>query len=158
LNTLVDAIMGRRVTLGRVVTLRLAARNDIRVVEQVVREVMRFLDDQARPSDDWQLRFALCLRETVYNAVMHGNQNRRDAAVDIEAQWHPAARRAVLIVRDGGRGFDWKAALESERTQDPDRVRGRGLVILAEMTEQVDVDSGEVRFTLSLPPPADGPA
>jgi hypothetical protein len=37
-------------------------------------------------------------------------------------------------------------------------VRGRGLVILAEMTEQVDVDPGEVRFTLSLPPPADCPA
>lgn len=148
-----DAIMGRRVTLGRVVTLRLCARNDLRVVEQVVREVMRFLDEQAHPDEDWQLRFALCLRETVYNAVMHGNEGRRDAAVDIQAEWHPAAGRAVLIVRDGGQGFDWRTALAEQRAGGADRNRGRGLVILAEMTDAVEVGSGEVRFTLSLPKP-----
>jgi len=148
---LVDAVLGRRVTLGRAVTLRLAVRNDIRGVEQVVQETLRFLDEQAAPHDEWRLRFALCLRETVYNAVMHGNQNRRDAQIDVQCDWLPHESRVVLTVRDGGHGFDWRAALAAQDARGRDRPRGRGLVILSGMSDNVEVGSGEVRFSLGLP-------
>ncbi len=151
MKQLVDAILGRRVTLGRTLTLRLTARNDMRGVEQVVRETLKFLDEHARPPEEWRLRFALCLRETVYNAVMHGNQGRRDAEVDVQCDWRPDASRATLTVRDGGRGFDWCAAVAAQDAQGRDRPRGRGLVILAGMSDEVEVHPGEVRFSLSLP-------
>ncbi len=146
-----DAIRGRRVTLGRIVSLHLSAINDIRVVEQVVQEVTRFLEQQAHPGEAWLLRFCLCLRETVYNAVVHGNRGSKDAAIDVEAAHHPDEARVVIVVRDGGQGFDWKTALETQRGQDPDRARGRGLIILAEMADSVEVRPGEVRFELALP-------
>jgi len=154
-----DPIRSRRVTLGRVVALHLSASNDIRVVEQVVQETARFLGQQARPSEAWMLRFCLCLRETVYNAVMHGNRGSRDAAIEIDVEHHGDAGRVVIVVRDGGRGFDWKTALESQRGQDPERQQGRGLIILAEMADSVEVQEGEVRFALALPrdrEPGDG--
>jgi anti-sigma regulatory factor (Ser/Thr protein kinase) len=151
-KSFIDAIIGRRVALGRVATLHLSARSDLRAVEQVVSEVMRFFDELAHPDDDWRLRFALCLRETVYNAVLHGNRDRRDSSVAIEAQWHPDSRLAVVVVRDDGRGFDWEAALRECSAAPDDRSGRRGLMILAHMTDQIDVGRGEVRFALSLAP------
>ncbi len=151
MKQLVDAVLGRRVTLGRTVTLRLAVRNDIRGVEQVVRETLRFIDEQAAPAQEWRLRFALCLRETIYNAVMHGNQGRRDAQVDVQCDWLPDAARVVLTVRDGGHGFNWRAALAAQDASGRERPRGRGLMILVGMSEGIEVDAGEVRFSLSLP-------
>ena len=156
MKSFIDAIIGRRVALGRVATLHLSARSDLRAVEQVVAEVLRFFEDQAHPDEDWRLRFALCLRETAYNAVMHGNRGRRDAAVEIAAQWRPDSRQAVLIVRDDGQGFDWQTALRDCAAGADDRPGRRGLIILAQMTDQVDVGRGEVRFTLSLPPASRG--
>ncbi len=146
-----EAIMGRRVTLGRVLTLRLSARNELGVVEQIVSEVVAFLNDQARPGSSWLLVFNLCLRETIYNAVMHGNRARREAQIDVQVDYHPASGRVDLHVRDDGRGFDWRAALEAQGRQGIDRPRGRGLVILTEMTDEVAISAGEVRFTLTLP-------
>jgi len=149
---LADAIRGRRVTLGRTVTLHLSARSEIKVVEQIVQEIARFLQQQAEPGEGWMYRFCLCLRETVYNAVMHGNRGSNEAAIDVDAELHPEARRVVIVVRDGGKGFDWKTALAAQREQDPERQRGRGLIILAEMADSVEVHGGEVRFALGLPP------
>lgn len=154
MKQLVDAIMGRRVTLGRVVTLRLSARSEIKVVEQIVRETVRFLEGQAHPPEDWILRFSLCLRETVYNAVVHGNVGVPNAMVDVAVDYHPDAGRVVIAVRDGGHGFDWRTALAAQQSLGAARPRGRGLVILAEMTDAVEVAAGEVRFTLTVPPAA----
>jgi anti-sigma regulatory factor (Ser/Thr protein kinase) len=133
----------------------LSARNEIAVVEQIVQEIARFLQQQAGPQEAWMYRFCLCLRETVYNAVMHGNRGSKDAVIDVEAEHHPQARRVVIVVRDGGNGFDWQTALEAQREQDPERPRGRGLIILAEMADSVEVGAGEVRFALALPPAED---
>jgi anti-sigma regulatory factor (Ser/Thr protein kinase) len=88
-------------------------------------------------------------QEALINAIMHAG----DAAGRISVSASVRRGTVTVVVRDAGRGFDPRTA-DSERLPDLDKVRGRGLFLMHQLMDQVEVRSGrhgtQVRMVRSL--------
>ena len=77
----------------------------------------------------------LALEEALCNAVRHGNQN--DASKPITVRYAITPEKAVVIVRDEGRGFRPE---EVPDPTDPDRLplpSGRGIMLMHAYMDEV---------------------
>jgi len=68
----------------------------------------------------------LLLRESLANAVLHGSDGDATKTIRCVLRMRPA--RFLLVLRDEGTGFDWRAAWR--RSSGSGEVGGRGLEIL----------------------------
>ncbi len=99
----------------------------------------------------------LAVRETVINAIVHGNKEDRTQRVSIEfavaAEGVP--RRLVTTVRDQGQGFDLEEVPDPLAPENLLRRSGRGLLFICGFTDDLSVTrvptgGTEVRFTKQI--------
>jgi len=89
----------------------------------------------------------LAVREALSNAVIHGNQGRPGATVELRCRPDPERRALVVSVADEGPGFD----LEAHRPpEDPMSERGRGLPLIRYHAQDVRMDGGALTMTFIL--------
>jgi serine/threonine-protein kinase RsbW len=95
----------------------------------------------AAAADDFQL----CVHEAASNAILHGNRLDENEVVQVTITAEGPALRAT--VRNGGPGFDPRAAQESLGV-GAERPRGRGMLLIAGLTEGMAWSDGgrEVTF------------
>lgn len=75
----------------------------------------------------------LLARESLVNAVIHGNGRAADKLVHLSLS---VGRKWICVrVRDEGQGFAWRRA--SRKTPDPARCTGRGLQLFALYADRV---------------------
>jgi anti-sigma regulatory factor (Ser/Thr protein kinase) len=84
---------------------------------------------------------AIAFTELVANAQQHG-----DPPIIVEAWWDG---RLVIEVTNYGTGLDRDGAWKSRRPE-PDEVRGRGLWIVRQLVDLVDVRTGTERTTVHV--------
>ncbi len=84
---------------------------------------------------------AIALTELVGNAQQHG-----DPPILVEAWWDG---RLVIEVSNYGTGLDGDGAWKN-RPPEPDEVRGRGLWIVRQLVDLVDVRTGTERTTVHV--------
>jgi anti-sigma regulatory factor (Ser/Thr protein kinase) len=75
----------------------------------------------------------LLLREALTNAVRHGGRSNARQRISCTLRAKPAS--LLIVIRDGGHGFNWAARGKS--CPDPSATGGRGIAILRKYASAV---------------------
>ncbi|MEW5984836.1 MAG: ATP-binding protein [Acidobacteriota bacterium] len=125
----------------------------VQVVSEHVGRMLRFEDDALQ----WM---EVAIRESVINAIKHGNKHDPSKDVFVEFTMTPAARPEELVirVRDQGEGFDPESIPDPLAPENLLKASGRGIFFMRSFMDDVQLaraDGGgmEVRLTKRLVPP-----
>jgi serine/threonine-protein kinase RsbW len=98
-------------------------------------------------NDDALYGVSVAVRESVVNAIVHGNGNDRDKRVFVEFAWMDTDPRGIAIrVRDQGPGFDQATLADPLAPENQMKPSGRGIFLIRtfmdEMTLQRAAEGG----------------
>ena len=114
------------------------------VVIQVGRIILQ-LDDHLQNYNRFVLD--LVLRETLNNAVIHGNGN--DPEKYVKLSLGIVAEDFVIVVEDQGSGFEWQQVIHGEAKPYEDH--GRGYPIFQSYCSHIHLNNKGNQITLTLP-------
>ena len=100
--------------------------------------------------EDTQHWVGLALRESVINAIQHGNQNNVTKSVVVEFAKNQSA--LILRVRDHGDGFDPDVVADPLAPEQLLRPAGRGLFLIRRLMDQVEIErapEGGMQITMT---------
>lgn len=100
--------------------------------------------DAGPPLDLERIRVAL--REALANAAEHGNRYRPERTIRVQGRVDPAS--LWIEVEDEGEGFDAAATLRELEAADSRRERGRGLLFMKGIADEVRYEQGGCRIVL----------
>jgi serine/threonine-protein kinase RsbW len=111
--------------------------------------------------DDDSLHWVgVAVRESVINAIKHGNREAIDKSVTVEFAFSPSAAPTELIVRilDEGEGFEPEEVADPLAPENLLKSSGRGIFFMRSFMDDVTLhrpDAGgmEVRMVKKLPQP-----
>jgi serine/threonine-protein kinase RsbW len=93
--------------------------------------------------DDALYRVGLAVRESVTNAIVHGNGNDKDRRVFIEFSPIDGDRRGIAIcVRDQGAGFDLTTLSDPLTPENLMKPRGRGIFLIRTLMDEMTLHRG----------------
>jgi serine/threonine-protein kinase RsbW len=141
--------------IGRTIRLRFNSAFEmldmVQVVSDQVGRLLRFDDDAMT----WM---EVAVRESVINAIKHGNRHDRAKSVMVEFTTQPAhsATELVITVRDEGDGFDPDALPDPLAPENLLKSSGRGIFFMRSFMDDVRLsrvpEGGmEVRLMKKLP-------
>jgi len=121
------------------------------VTEHLARSVG--LDDDAR---HW---VSVAIRESVINAIKHGNQNDASKHVFVDLEASPGQSELAIRVRDEGEGFDPVDVADPLAPENLLKASGRGIFLIRNFMENVELrrapEGGmEIRMTKRAQPGA----
>jgi len=109
-------------------------------VEAVVDQIGRRIgfDEETR---HW---VGMAVRESVINAIKHGNEENPRKVVFIELTTIPSAdpRQLAVCVRDQGRGFDFGAVADPLALENRLKSTGRGILFMRSFMDEVSIERG----------------
>ncbi|MSO20582.1 MAG: STAS domain-containing protein [Acidobacteria bacterium] len=79
----------------------------------------------------------LAVRETVINAIIHGNQKRRTKKVHVKAELNNSD--LTISVRDEGNGFDPGAVPDPTKPENLMRDSGRGILLMQTLMDRLSI-------------------
>jgi serine/threonine-protein kinase RsbW len=84
---------------------------------------------------------SVALRESVINAITHGNRNdsTKQVFVDLETETHDHASELSIRVRDQGEGFDPDEVADPLATENLLKTSGRGIFLIRNGMDRVGV-------------------
>lgn len=85
---------------------------------------------------DASLDFGIAVRETVINAIVHGN--RRDPAREVEISFRLRPAGIAASVRDRGNGFDPAESPDPTAGENVLSTSGRGLLMVRAFVDRVE--------------------
>ena len=90
----------------------------------------RILDELARQGYSEDARFAikLALEEALTNAIKHGNRN--DPRKHVTIRYRITPQRAIIAIRDEGRGFCPDNVPDPTADENLERPNGRGIMLM----------------------------
>ncbi len=91
------------------------------------------LDDDAR---HW---VSVAVRESVINAIKHGNRNDTTKHVFVDFEAAQGVRELVIRVRDEGEGFDPEEVANPLAPENLLKASGRGIFLIRSFMDHVDV-------------------
>jgi serine/threonine-protein kinase RsbW len=115
-------------------SLALKLASDLDELEKMERYV-RDIAKMASCGDETRHNIMLVLTEAVTNAILHGNRQQPDKAVDISAEI--SADRIVLTIQDQGDGFDPKSIPNPLDEKNILKSSGRGVWLMHEFSDKV---------------------
>ena len=111
--------------------------------------------------DDTQHYVGVAIRESVINAIKHGNRNDASKRVFVEFFTGNAARDdgavdLTIVVRDQGEGFDPAAVADPLAPENLLKASGRGIFLIRSFMDDVQLRSApeggmEIRMVKRLP-------
>ena len=131
---------------ARTVRFRMESRRS--AVAPTVDRILEVVKEAAL-SDDQLHDLAVALAEALSNAAVHGNALRPEAPVQVVVKVTPR-KRAVIEVKDAGRGFDHGSL--SDPT-DPSRILipgGRGVFLMRRLVDQLEFSDSGSRVRLVM--------
>jgi len=102
-----------------------------------------------------QVQACTAFRESCSNAAQHGNRHRKDRFVDVE--YYLDAKRVTVVVRDQGKGFDWRLYIAPaegavDRVRDrraQGKLGGLGIMLMTKCVDKVEYNDEGNRITLT---------
>jgi len=91
---------------------------------------------RAGMSDDAAFGIDMAVREAVTNAVIHGNRQNIDKAVDLTLRSSPDA--VEIIIHDQGDGFNPKEVPDPTEDANLLKTSGRGIFFMRSFMDEVD--------------------
>ena len=124
--------------------LRLKLESKLSSVDAVELIVQRLADEKGF-SEDQVEQLGIAVRESMVNAVTHGNAYSRNKSVHFSAVIDSS--RFAITVEDEGVGFDPEAVPDPLAQDNLLRVSGRGLLLMRTFFDQVEIASVEPHGT-----------
>lgn len=82
-------------------------------------------------------RLGMAVRESVVNAVVHGN--RYNARKKVHLKVYANQDRFTVTVTDEGQGFDWKSVLDPVAAENLLAQSGRGIFLIRNFVDEFDI-------------------
>jgi len=112
----------------------------IQAISPLVDRLMRLIEGSQRaPGDAFHVE--LVLRETLQNAVVHGNQEDPEKKVHLRCRCGPG-NEISIVVTDQGRGFDFRKIVGNGFPPDPTAEHGRGIWLMKAFMDDVRFERG----------------
>ena len=108
--------------------------------------IAKGLAREAGFDDDVLDRLGMAVRETMVNAVTHGNGYSREKSVYFNVHVDTAGALTVVI-RDEGEGFDPEEVPDPTSPDNLLKASGRGLLLMNALVDQATVRRGEPNGT-----------
>jgi len=132
LMAVVSGSRGRRMTAETSVKLVIPSR--VRLVD-LVHSAAEKIAEIAGFSDDEMLNIGLAVRETVINAIKHGNGE--DSSKEVEILLEVTGRGLRVRIQDGGDGFDPENTADPTTRDNLMQTSGRGLLLIRAFVDDV---------------------
>lgn len=116
-------------------TTELSLPSRIETVAQAAAVVAEFIQ-RAGLGDDAAFGIDMAVREAVTNAVVHGNKEDLEKAVDLILKSSPEA--VEIIVHDQGAGFNPKEVPDPTKEENLLKTSGRGIFFMRSFMDEVD--------------------
>jgi len=113
-------------------------------VDTQVTKLLSSLDDRVKSYNRFGLN--LVLRESLNNAVLHGNNSDQDKIVQFSIVTEKD--QFIIEVQDEGVGFDWQSVVNTETDLASDK--GRGFLILHIYCNKIEFNPAGNQITLQL--------
>jgi serine/threonine-protein kinase RsbW len=129
-------------TRGGTVRLQIHSNFDMLDFVQVVSDRLGQMAGMDEDSIHW---IGVAVRESVINAIKHGNRENFHKLVTIEFTFTPAANPGELIVRvvDQGEGFDPEEIADPLAPENLLKSSGRGIFFMRSFMDDVSLRRGE---------------
>ncbi len=129
-------------TRGGTVRLQIHSNFDMLDFVQVVSDRLGQMAGMDEDSIHW---IGVAVRESVINAIKHGNRENVHKLVTIEFTFSPAANPGELIVRvvDQGEGFDPEEIADPLAPENLLKSSGRGIFFMRSFMDDVSLRRGE---------------
>ncbi len=116
--------------------------SELEQIDTLCQQVRTRLVEMNLPSETFPVE--ILLRESLNNAIIHGNRGDAQKKVRIKVRIGPDT--VTLAIEDEGAGFDWRKA--STREPDPTAPEGRGLSLYALYAQEITFNEKGNRVTL----------
>lgn len=104
----------------------------------LVQQMSDAVGRQAGLTDDQRYDVGVAVRETVINAIRHGNC--QDVGRQVTVEWRGSAREGLsVLVTDEGRGFDPGAIADPLAPENLMKGSGRGLLFMRAYMDDVEI-------------------
>jgi len=140
---------------GRTIRLEFSSAFEMLDLVQIVSDALGRLAGLDEEPLHWM---GVAIRESVINAIKHGNRNDAAKFVFVEFAFEPPSRPTELVVhvRDQGEGFDPSSLLDPLAPENLLKVDGRGIFFMRSFMDEVALrrmpEGGmEVRMVKKLP-------
>jgi serine/threonine-protein kinase RsbW len=129
---------------GAFQSVHLELHSDISVLDQV-QHVAEDLGRQAGLDEETLHWTSMAVRESVINAITHGNNNHPDKRVFVDFSVTPTGdgKDFVVRVRDQGHGFDPAEVCDPLAPENLLNTSGRGIFLIRQFMDEVTVACGE---------------
>ncbi len=128
-------------------TEHLTIPSDLKWMPKVVAEVERVVREVGFDDEEGDF-LAIATTEAVSNAIVHGNRRNASKKVHIEFEKHDD--RLIIVVADEGDGFNPQECEDPTDPKNISRRSGRGMYILKQLMDAVDVQSSRQGTTIRL--------
>lgn len=121
--------------------------SDTRLVERLIMESQEFLRE---PGIENSSRFKTVLRETLGNAIEHGNRNiiEKKVACSVKLLGNKGHKRVKIEVMDEGPGFDYKN-LDMTFPENPKHFRNIGFPLIHACADEIEFNESGSRITVT---------
>ena len=135
------------------VEIKLPSR--IESIDQAAIEADEFAKSRGFP-DDFVSAIDLAIRESVANAVKHGNRNDPGKLLRVTAEL--SAHEAIFTVEDEGEGFDVRAIPDPRDPVNLFKSNGRGVLLIYNIMDEVEYSERGTRLKMVKRPEDGAPA
>lgn len=116
----------------------------LRLVERLVEDVCQVYG----VNDDCYGNMLIAVTEAVNNAILHGNKNDPEKFVRIG--FESENNKLVFSITDEGPGFDYANLPDPTDPSNIDKVSGRGVFLMQNLTDSIQFEQGGKRVLLGF--------
>ena len=117
---------------------------NIRLVERVIDDVC----EQYKVNEDRYGNILIAVTEAVNNAITHGNHSNPDKSVTIAYSINPNS--ITFSISDEGSGFDYKNLPDPTAPENLDKVNGRGIFLMKNLSDNIQFDENGKQVQLKF--------
>ena len=117
---------------------------NIRLVERLVEDVC----DVFNLNEDNYGNILIAVTEAVNNAITHGNHSNPDKSVTIAYSIDPNS--ITFSISDEGSGFDYKNLPDPTAPENLDKVNGRGIFLMKNLSDNIQFDENGKQVQLKF--------
>jgi DNA-binding response OmpR family regulator len=126
---------------GRVYNIKFELKSDFEYIKEI-NNMAKWIFSNTGAEEMMVSDLVYSLNEMCANAIEHGNRSDKNKNVFVECDVY--SDKAVVSIKDEGRGFNPEDTLERLEGADMYRLRGRGMIITRQLIDNIEyVENGK---------------
>ena len=116
-----------------------------------LREVEKLIDEVSADcsmSSEVYGNVLIATMEAANNAILHGNKLDAEKEVNIKFTW--SSDKLTLIVRDQGKGFNYRDVPDPTAPGNVEKVNGRGVFLMEKLSDKISFKENGRKVSLTF--------